>query len=172
MDPYMIVLRLLHIPSGVFWAGSSLALVWFIAPAVGAIGPDGGKVLQQLVLRTRWVAVVSIAAGLTVLSGLLMYWHDSSGLRLAWITRGMGPMLTLGGIAGLTAGYFGTQVGRTSQVLAKRGERIGKAGGPPSPEDGAELGRLQARMQSLGSITSIALVIAILAMASARYVRF
>jgi hypothetical protein len=172
MDPYLIVLRLLHIPFGVFWVGSSLAFVWFVGPAVGAVGPDGGKVVRQLILRTRWITAVTLAAVSTNLSGLLMYWHDSSGLKLSWITGGMGPMLTLGGIAGLLAGYFGVNVGKTGQELAKLGERIESAAGPPSPEDAAELGQLQARMQSLGSTASIVMVIAILAMASARYVRF
>lgn len=172
MDWYMLVLRLLHIPAGAFWVGSSLALVWFVGPAVGAVGPEGGKVLRQLVLRTRWIAVVASAAGLTNLSGLLMYWRDSGGLRLEWIQTGMGIMLTIGGIAGLLAGYFGVNVGRTSQKIAELGERIGQAGGPPSPEDGAELGQLQERMQSLGSTTAILLVIAVLAMASARYITF
>lgn len=172
MDFYVIILRIFHILSGAMWAGASFALTWFVAPAVAAVGPDGGKVVRELVLRTRWVAVISSVAGLTVLSGLLLYWRDSGGLRIAWITTGTGIMFTIGGIAGLVAMFFGTQVGMTSSKLANLGERIAQAGGPPSPEEGAELGRLQGRMQSLGSMTAIALVIALLAMASARYVVF
>lgn len=172
MDWYMLVLRLFHIPSGVFWVGGSLAFVWFVGPAVGAVGPEGGKVMRQLVLRTRWVMLVTLAAGLTNLSGLLMYWRDSGGLRLEWIQTGMGAMLTLGGIAGLLAGYFGPQVGQTSKKLAELGERVAMAGGPPSAEDQAAMGHLQERMQSYGSISAILLVIAVLAMASARYVTF
>lgn len=172
MDFYMLVLRLLHIPSGVLWVGGSLAFVWFVGPAVGAVGPEGGKVTRELILRTRWVIALTVAAGLTNLSGLLMYWRDSGGLRLEWIQTGMGLMLTIGGVAGLVAGYFGPRVGQTGKKLAELGERIAMSGGPPSPEDQAEMGKLQESMQSLGSTTAILLVIAVLAMASARYVTF
>lgn len=172
MDWYVVVLRLLHIPSGVLWAGGSLAFVWFVGPAVGAIGPEGGKLIRQLVLRTRWVRVITTAAGLTVLSGLLLYWRASGHLRVEWIKTGTGVMFTIGAIAGLVAGYFGTNVGKLSVKIAELGERIATAGGPPSPEDGAKMGRLQEKMQSFGSNAAIALVIVVLAMASARYVNF
>lgn len=172
MDWYMLVLRLVHIPSGVLWVRGSLAFLWFVGPAVGAAGPEGGKVMRELVLRTRWVLVVSLAAGLTTLSGLLMYWRDSGGLRVEWIQTGMGLMLTIGGLAGLVAAYFGPQVGQAGKKLAELGERVAMAGGPPSAEDQAEMGRLQEQMQSYGSIAAVLLVIAVLTMAGARYVTF
>lgn len=171
MDFYQLVLRLLHIPSGVLWVGGSLAFLWFVGPAVGATGQEGGKVMRQLILRTRWVTALTVAAGLTNLSGLLMYFRDAGGIRL-WTQTSTGLMFTIGGLAGLTAGYFGPQIGQMSKKLAQLGERVAMAEGPPSSEDQAELGRLQERMQSFGSIAAILLVIAVLAMASARYVIF
>lgn len=172
MNFYLIALRLIHVFSGVLWAGASMALTWFVAPAVGAVGPDGGKVLRQLILRTRWVVIISAAAGLAILSGLLMYLYLYGAVWSDWVTTGPGIVFTIGGVAGILAGYFGGRIGSTSRKLAKLGERIASSGGPPSEQDGAEMGRLQAAMQSLGSTNSILLVIAVLAMASARYVSF
>jgi uncharacterized membrane protein len=171
MNVYLlIVLRLIHVLGGVFWAGGAFALTGFIAPAVNQSGPEGGKVMQRLVLGTRWVTAVSAAAGLAVLTGLILYWNWTSGLQR--ITTSSGIVFAIGGLAGLVGLFYGIRIGRASQELANLGAQIGAAGAPPSPEQGAQLAGLQERMQSMGSINAIALVITVLAMASARYVAF
>jgi uncharacterized membrane protein len=172
MDVYLIVLRLIHILGGVFWAGAAFALTGFVGPAVNQAGPEGGKVMQRLVLGTRWVTTVSAAAGLAVLTGLLLYWRASGGLQQGWITTGSGIIFTIGGVAGLIGLFYGIRVGGTSRELAKLGQNIGASGGPPSPEQATELAGLQERLGSMGTINAIALVITVLAMATARYVAF
>ena len=47
----MIVLRLLHVGLGVFWAGSLLFIALFLEPSVRAALPESGKVMQQLAKR-------------------------------------------------------------------------------------------------------------------------
>ena len=172
MDYYVIVLRIIHILGGVFWAGASFALVGFVSPAAAQAGPAGGQFMQRLVLGTRWLLAVSAAAGLAVLTGLLLYWRASGGLRPEWLSTGTGFAFTIGGLAGLIALFVGIQVGNSSRQLAKLGQRIGSAGGPPSPEDAARLAALQARLQSLGTMTAALLVITLLSMATARYLSF
>ena len=39
MDVLMIVLRLIHIGTAVFWGGSAFFMVSFLTPAVQAAGP-------------------------------------------------------------------------------------------------------------------------------------
>ena len=128
--------------------------------------------MQRLVLGTRWRFAVSGAAGLSVLTGLLLYWRASGGLRPEWLTTGTGIAFTIGGLAGLTAMFVGIQVGSSSSQMAELGKRIGSAGGPPSPEDAARLGALQAQLQSLGTVTAVLLIITLLGMSTAQYLSF
>jgi hypothetical protein len=44
--------------------------------------------------------------------------------------------------------------------------------GPPSPEQAAEIARLQNRLSNLGAATAILLLAALIAMATAQYVFF
>ncbi|MGH2620327.1 MAG: hypothetical protein ACRDHG_07125 [Anaerolineales bacterium] len=170
MDYYVIVLRIIHILGGVFWAGGAFALIGFVSPAAAQAGPAGGKFMQRLTLGTRWIMAVSAAGGLAVLSGLLLYWRASGGLRPEWLTTGSGITFTIGGLAAGIALTVGIQVGGVSRRMAELGQKIEAAGGPPSPENAAQLAAFQARLQSLGSLTVVLLVITLLAMASARYI--
>lgn len=172
MDYYVIVLRIIHILGGVFWAGGAFALVGFISPAAAQAGPAGGKFMQRLTQGTRWITAVSAAAGLAILSGLLLYWRASGGLRPEWLSTGTGITFTIGGLSAVIAMGVGIQVGGLSRRMAELGQKIEAVGGPPSPENAAQLAAFQARLQSLGSLTTVLLVITVLAMASARYISF
>ena len=169
MDFYVLLLRIVHIVGGVFWAGSAFMLVQFVAPAVRLAGPEGAKFMQRLVLGTRFVVVTATAAGLTVLTGLLLYWRASGGLRTEWMSTGTGVMFTIGGLAGLIALFAGSAIGANSRKLATLGASLQ---GPPSPEQAAEIDRLQNRLSNLGAATAILLLVVLIAMASAQYVFF
>lgn len=169
MDFYVLLLRIVHIFGAVFWAGSVFALAGFVSPAAAQAGPEGGKVMQRLALGTQFIVVLSTAAGLTVLSGLLLYWRASGGLRGDWMTTGTGIMFTLGGLAGLVALFVGVSSGRTTRNLAQLGASLE---GPPTAEQAAEFQALQSRAATLTTIAAILLVIALIGMATARYVFF
>ena len=66
---YVLVLRIIHVFGGVFWGGAGLFMAGFLSPAVKATGPDGGKVMGNLVTGTRWNTAIASASGLTVVSG-------------------------------------------------------------------------------------------------------
>lgn len=169
MDFYLLSLRIIHIFGGVFWAGSAFLLVGFLSPAVAQAGPAGPKVMQRLILGTRFTIVTTLAAILAVLSGLLLYWRASNGLQGAWISTGTGIIFTLGGLAGLVALFTGATLGQTSGKLARLGAGIE---GAPTPEQAAEIQALQARLQTLGTVTSVLLVVTLIGMATAQYVFF
>lgn len=169
MDFYVLALRIIHILGGAFWAGSAFLLTGWIAPTAGKLRPEGPKFMQSLVLETRYVVVIASTAGLTVLSGLLLYWRASGGFQTDWMSTGTGLMFTLGGLAGISAAVIGGIIGSNSRKLAELGANLE---GPPSPEQGAELARLQNRGANLGAANAILLVIALIAMASAQYVFF
>lgn len=172
MDYYVIVLRIIHILGGVFWAGGAFALIGFVSPAAAQAGPAGAKFMQRLNMGTRWNMGISAAAGLAILSGLLLYWRASGGLRPEWLSTGTGITFTIGGLSAVIAMGVGIQVGGVSRRMAELGQQIEAAGGPPSPENAAKLAAFQARLQSLGTLTAVLLVITVLAMAGARYVSF
>ncbi len=169
MDILTIVLRLIHIFAGVFWAGAVFFFWRFLAPAVGAAGPEGGKVMQKL-FQTRYTIALSVAALLTVLAGLLMYWRDSGGFQIAWMTTPTGLALTIGGLAGLAAFVIGVFVSRPAiERLAMISQQAQAASGPPSPEQMAEIQALQKTIGQATRRTALLLAIALIGMATARY---
>ncbi len=171
MDVAMIILRLFHIFSGVFWVGATFVITGFLQPAAVAAGPEGGKFMQRLFYQTRFGPVQGIAGALTILSGLAMYLRDSAGLNLAWITSGSGLVLTIGGLAGILAAVVGIVAAAPAGTrLAALTKQIQTAGTAPTPEQTAEMQSLQKRINQVTLWTTVLLIVALAAMASARYV--
>jgi len=170
MDIYTIVLRLLHILAGVFWVGAIWMIAGFVMPTAEASAPDGPKFMQRL-FQGRLPMVISAAAGTNILAGLLLYWKDSGGLRLDWITTRAGLTFTIGGLAAIVAFVLGIVVNKAAaDRLGELGKAIQAAGKPPTPEQVVEMKLLQAKL-SMGTKWAAALLtLALIAMAVARYV--
>jgi uncharacterized membrane protein len=172
MNLFMIVMRIIHIFSGIFWVGVSFFNISFLQPTVQATGGEGQSVMQHLTSRTRFTISMYTVATLTLLSGWIMHWSLFK-FRLAALTTGYGSLLTIGGIAGTIAWMIALVFIRS--VLADMGT-IGQAimaqGGPPNEEQSAQLQALSARMVSLGQWGVILMVIAVLGMSTAQYVSF
>ena len=169
MDFYVLTLRIIHILGGAFWAGSAFLLTGWIAPTAGQLRPEGPRFMQRLILGTRSTMAISLAAGLAIVSGLLLYWRASGGLQTDWMSTGAGVMFTIGGLAAIAAGVLGGLIAGNGKKLAELGSSLQ---GPPSPEQAVELGHLQSRGANLGAANAVLLVITIIAMASAQYVFF
>ena len=75
MDIAMLILRSIHILSGIFWVGTALFFVLFFDPTIKAAGPAGGTIMGRLTL-TRFPLAMAWASILTVGIGFLMYWLD------------------------------------------------------------------------------------------------
>src|SRR3989475_13332023 len=110
VDATMILLRVIHPLSGVFWAGATFFLVGFLQPVVAASGPEGGRLMQRLTSQKRFQMAMPVAAGLTILSGLALYGRGSAGLQLAWITSGTGLVMALSSVAAILAVVSGGDV--------------------------------------------------------------
>jgi hypothetical protein len=114
---------------------------------------------------------MGIAALLTVISGVLMYWSVSNGFRLAWLATSSGIVLSIGALAGILAYVVGVTIhAPTGARLAAIGKEIAAAGGKPTPEQLQMLGKLQARIASANRWSAIFLITATIGMAIARYV--
>lgn len=168
---FMIVLRLLHIVAGVFWAGTAIFVAAFLVPSARATGPDGGRLVQHIMQHRRLPIYLGIAMVLTTLSGLTMFWLFSARTGGAWarspqaITLGVGALLAIAG--GIVGAALSAPIGLAIGALA---DRIQAGNGPPSAEQSAEMARLQQRI-TVATRTAAALLLgAVVAMAVARYV--
>ena len=172
MNYLMISMRIIHIFTGVFWAGTSFFMLSFVTPTVIATGQEGQKFMQQLAFRTRFTTAMLAVAILSVLSGLVMYWEIFE-FRLAALSSGYGLMLTLGAIAGFIGfltGYF--MQNRTTHKMKLLRNTKAASGGPPSPEQQAEMKSLSGTVTKGSQITTVFLALALLGMSVAQYFYF
>lgn len=169
MDYLFLTLRIVHIGAGVFWVGGTLMMTFFIAPTVGALGEAGPKFVAHLVRNLKFTTRMSIAAGLTALAGLWLYWIDSNGFQSAWMSSGVGTGFGIGSGFGAIGFAFGILIGRTTNALVQLG---GQIQGKPTPEQVVQLQSLQSRQKMYSKITATALILSLLFMAIARYLVF
>jgi uncharacterized membrane protein len=166
----MVVLRLIHIVSGVFWVGAFIVMAGFLFPAVRATGPQGGRVMQEVMQRRRLPVYLGVAAGLTILSGFVMYGRIAGATNGAWASTRPGMTYGIGGLAAILAVIVGAVVaGPAGRKLGKLGERVQASGGPPSAEQAAQMAALQARVGRGMQAVAFLLLVAVVAMAIARY---
>jgi hypothetical protein len=166
----MVVLRVVHILAGVFWVGAALTTLLFIQPTAREVGPAAAPFMTHLAGRKRLIDFVLSAAGLTVLAGLLMYWRVSGGLDGDWLTSAPGISLTVGALCAIAAFSLGLSVVRpTIMATLAIGRDVAASGGPPTPEQAAELQALQKRGKAVGQVIVPLLVFAVIGMAAARY---
>ncbi len=168
MDVYMIVLRIFHVISGVLWVGGGILYLGFVEPAIRVTMPASQKFVKLLMPRyTQYMAAVG---GLTVLAGALLYLRDSNGLSLAWITTATGVGLTLGALLALVGFVLGfVAVKPRADRMGKLSAEIEAGSKPPTKEQAAEMGTLNASLVRLGRITFGLLTLALVCMATARY---
>jgi uncharacterized membrane protein len=167
LDILDLVLRQVHIFAGIFWAGASFLLSGFIGPSVQATAPEGGKVMQHLLTKTRFIAAISAAATLSAISGVWLYARESGVFQLAWIQTRIGLALTIaGGLGVLTFFHAAFGIGRTNQKTARLVREIMAGGGPPTPDQASELQGLQMKAADQGRITALLLVLVIVGMAA------
>ncbi|HEY2396866.1 MAG TPA: hypothetical protein VGH81_12950 [Rudaea sp.] len=113
------VLRAAHILTAALWLGAGAMLTLYIMPSVRSIGAAGGSVMAELMRRGLGIFMASVA-GLTILSGFLLFWMWSQA-RGPGAMHGTGAMLlSFGALAGIAAAIVGGAVlGRASHELAR-----------------------------------------------------
>jgi hypothetical protein len=168
---YMLVFRLVHIGAGVGWAGSVLLFVTFVQPSAAAIAPAGAPFMAELLGKRRLVDRLIAMGSITVVGGLFLYWHDGQayGSLADFAGTAFGTAITAGAllaIGALSIGLFGTRP-RVMRFLAIGREAAGAGG--PTPEQAAEMGSLQAQLRVRARISLALIILAVAAMATARY---
>ncbi|MDA0677068.1 MAG: hypothetical protein O2788_03570 [Chloroflexi bacterium] len=161
MNSELVVLRILHIVSGVFWAGAAVYLAVVLEPKLRQIGGSVERDVLQAIskLNSYWItgsAIVTILAGFALIS-------RTPGRSFSELfSNGWGSAIGIGLIASLAAFFLSGMVGASTARL-----RRGLADGTASAET---IAKLQGRI-AMGSRVNTALVlIAVGTMAAARYV--
>jgi uncharacterized membrane protein len=163
-----IVLRLIHILGGIFWAGTMIILAAFLLPTARATGPEGGRFMQYLMQQRRLQVYLGLAMLLTVLSGIILYARMAAATHGAWAGSRPGIAYGVGAVAAILAAAIGGSMGSSAgRKMLAVGKAIGTAG--PSAEQQAELARLQGRMALGARLAAGLLVVSAGAMAVGRY---
>jgi hypothetical protein len=165
-----LTLRLIHILTGVFWAGTVFFMVSFLIPSMTAAGPGARPVQAEFAKRNLFVKLPIIGL-LTILSGFTMYYLRMQGSS-SFAPTNEARVLGVGGVAALVALIFGATFVRPNQARAME---LGMKAGPLPP--GAEKDALMAQVAALGGkvamgarVVATLLGIAVITMAVARYV--
>jgi hypothetical protein len=170
MNVLVLILRLVHITLGVFWAGTLIFFAVFLVPSVRDAGPDGAKVMAAL-QRRRFLDVMPTVAALTILSGLWLYWRISGGFSVAWVTSPAGLALATGGLLSVIALGIGLGIMRPAAIRAA-GLAQQLAASPEGPDREAQLKvvqQLRQRTAAAGRVVAVLLTLATAMMAVARY---
>lgn len=163
-------LRAAHILIAALWLGAGCTLAMHVMPAVRTAGLASDPFLMQLTQRRlgRFMAVIG---GLTVLSGLWLYWIFTKGLRGEMVSSAPGLALAIGGLCGLIAAVVGGAVlGRSVEGITVSLHAAAHL--PEGVEQSThlrEVERLQRRFARFSKIDLTLLVAALLLMALSHY---
>ena len=166
---WFLVLRAAHVLLAALWLGAAFMLMVFVLPAVRDVGPGGGQFMQTL-QRRKLHAFMALAATLTVLTGIWLYWRFTSGLDADVVLGPGGLAFGIGGICGLLAMILGGAIlGRGFAQIVALGER---ATAGPEAERAMRMQDIEALRQRLavaGKLILLLMVAALVLMAIGHY---
>lgn len=154
----MTILLAVHILAAALWVGAGAALTLYLFPAIRGSGAAGGVVVAAMV-RRGLPQFMAATAGITILSGLLLYWIWSSGRGAGGLQSAGGIMLTLGAVAGIVAAIIG------GAILSRGSKELADLAGATLDEPmQARIAAVHGRMAGASRITLTLLVLALLLM--------
>jgi uncharacterized membrane protein len=170
MDYALLLARIIHVLTGIFWVGAMLFVTAFLIPSIAEVGPDGGKVMAALT-RRKFMVVMPVIGTLTILSGLWLYWRASAGFQVDYMKSGPGHAYAFGAIFAIAGYVVGMTV--TRPAMMKAGALSQSAATASESDRPAILAQAQAarkRGATAGKIVAWLLGLAALTMAVGRYV--
>jgi len=165
----LIVLRLIHIGMGAVWVGMALFTAVLLMPAIQEAGPDGAKVAAGMQRRGLLTILPILALG-TLGSGIWLYWIASGGFDPGYSGSRTGIAFGVGGALAIVAFALGITTMRPAMMRANRlAQELAQAAPQDRERQAAEIRRLRARGAATSRFVNILLVLALAAMAVARY---
>ena len=167
---YLILLRFAHVISSFLWAGGGFIFFLFIEPTAKALAPSGMQFVQYMINKRRYNIFMAISSTLTVLSGALLLWQLTRGQLSSYVKTGPGLGFALGSLAGIVVYFIGMfGIKPRADRLGALGAAVQAAGGPPTPEQTAQMHNLDREMSSLSRIDFWLVALSLALMATARY---
>jgi uncharacterized membrane protein len=165
----MIVLRFAHVFFGALWIGMMAFQTFFLGPTMAEMGPDGGKVMGGL-MRRRLPIVMPLMGLIAIVSGLWMFQRDSGGNMGAFMATPVGKAFGWGGLSAILAFLVGVVAMRPLMMrMMKLGQSLASAPPQDRQAQAAELQRLRSRADVLAKVVTVLMLLALAAMAVARY---
>jgi hypothetical protein len=171
-QPVMIVFRFLHVVSGALWVGSAFLFVGIIGPSAAEVGPSAGPLMSVAVKKRKAATIITALGAITVIAGWIMWFKDMNdyGGIGDWLGSSFGKGITTGAVLATITFFVGSfGVGRNAERLVSLGDEIAASGAPPTPEQAVSLGRIGAALEKHGKLDLVLLLLAVTAMATARY---
>jgi uncharacterized membrane protein len=170
MDIFLLVLRLVHVFAGALWIGGALMMNFFVGSSIRATTQAEEQFADYLKAGTRLSTPLTVSAILTILAGGILYWRNSQGFTSLWMSAGPGIGYGIGAVSALAGFVFGIMLGQLNKkIIWIRGEI---KGGKPTPEQLAQLRKIQNQFKVISPINASSLIIAVVFMSIARYMVF
>lgn len=157
----------MHIVSGVIWAGVSLFLAFVLEPRLRALGPS----VQHTVMRSiaGAIGVTFASAGtVNIVSGIILIFVLRGNSLDTLHETGWGQAMGLGLVTTVAAYVLNLTTIRTNIRMRKITKTV--EGRQPTGEEMDEIQSLSSRLRISGQATAILLLVAVGAMAAARFV--
>ena len=172
MDTVLFVtIRLFHVLLAAIWLGATVFTSFLLMPAVKDAGPAGGQVMVGL-NRKGIVPFFASLGGITVLTGLYLYWRFTGGFDPEVSRTHAGMAFGVGGVAGIIAVIVGgSVVGRSSKKLVDL--MVQTTTMPDGTQKGALMQQaavLRQRMTTFGSMVVLLQIVAMVLMVIAHYI--
>lgn len=118
-----LAVRAIHVLLAAAWLGTTAFIYLLLSPALDKVGPSSAPLLAELGRRGIHVIIASVG-GITVLSGIWLYWHFTGGFDPAASATMGARVFGAGGAAGILALILGgAVVGRNSKKLTDLGAK-------------------------------------------------
>jgi uncharacterized membrane protein len=170
MEWWLILLRIVHIGAAMVWFGGAIIGGFFLQPAARELGSAGQPFMHEVMNRRRMGVFFPIVAALTILAGAALYWIDSGGLSVAWITTPTGIGFTVGAIAAIATFAGGlVLIGPSLADQTAVRDELAASGAAPTAAQRDRLARAERRMRLASRIDLPLILIAGVMMAVARY---
>ena len=167
-----LLIRILHVLLAALWVGTTAFSVLFLDRLMAEPSPASSTTILTTLGRGGFNAFMASVGGLTVLSGLWLYWRFTGHFDPALSASRGARVFGTGGLAGIIALIVGGSViGRTFKKMTAIAARAASL--PDGPERTTLLSQIdaaRARVHTTGWIVFMLQILALATMAVGHYV--
>lgn len=168
IDPVMVALRIVHILSGIVWVGSTIFIHLILLPSLRAEGPRAEAPVMRRINAFIIHPIMGLSALLVVASGVTMALRLRSGVLDLFLVTPWGWAILIGFIAAMLAMIPPSAALATMRRFTRAATTLEYGGG--TAEDEREYRRARDVFRRFGVVESALLIVAVVAMAAARWV--